>query len=485
MKKERVDLNVKDSTRTNSSEKSLIPLESILENINEGICVVDKYGTVVYWNKRSAELYGIKEEEIIGKSIKKFFPNALCQDVLSSGKPIEYVEHRPREGNVVVISSIPIIQNGQVVGAVSIDQDISEIRKLSKELNEAKSRIKYLEYAEEELKKLHKDRSFEHMVYKSKKMYDLVMVARKVARSDASIMIFGESGTGKDLFAHAIHRESQRCDKPFVVVDCSSIPPNLIESELFGYEPGAFTGAQKKGKPGKFEMANGGTVFLDEIGELPLEMQAKLLRVLENKEFYRVGGVKPIKVDIRVISATNRDIKKKIDEGSFREDLLYRLDVVSLKIPPLRERPDDIPVLIDFFLKQFSVKNKKIIDAIEPDVVDMLLHYSWPGNVRELKNVIERLVILAEDNAIRVEHLPGVIKDFFRKDKSYLSKKDRVHHLKLDEAVAQAERRAIVDALKAANYNKAKAAKILDIPRSTLYYKMQTLEIDLEEGAQD
>ncbi|WP_282434376.1 sigma 54-interacting transcriptional regulator, partial [Pelotomaculum sp. FP] len=243
---------------------------------------------------------------------------------------------------------------------------------MSFELQEAKNRIKYLERAEEVIKQIHGNYGFERIVYKSKQMYDLIMIAKKVAESDVSVMIVGESGTGKDLFAYAIHEESMRCDQPFVVVDCSAIPSSLIESELFGYESGAFTGAQKKGKPGKFEIADGGTVFLDEIGELPLEMQSKLLRVLESHEFYRVGGVKPIKVDIRVIAATNREMATMLKNGTFRQDLFYRLNVFSLKLPALRERPEDIPILIDYYLKKHSVVNHKLIDKIAPEVMAML-----------------------------------------------------------------------------------------------------------------
>ncbi|ADL08421.1 sigma-54 interaction domain-containing protein [Thermosediminibacter oceani] len=452
-----------------------IPLESILENINEGICVIDRSRRVIYWNRQAEKLYGIKKDQILGRDIVQFFPNALALEVLKTGKPIEYVEHRPREGNVVVISSIPIKKDGELLGVVSIDQDITEIRKLSYELQKARNRIQYLEYVEEEIKKLHRDFNFENIVYKSKTMYDLILLAMKVAESDASVLIQGESGTGKDLFARAIHQGSQRKDKPFVVVDCSSIPESLLESELFGYEPGAFTGAQKKGKPGKFELAEGGTVFLDEIGEMPLEMQSKLLRVLENREFYRVGGVKPVKVNIRIISATNRDLAEMVKQGKFREDLFYRLDVVSLKIPPLRERPEDIPVLIDYYLKKYSVENKKVIDRIEPAAVEMLLNYPWPGNVRELKNVVERLVILAEDGSILAEHLPQSIKKYFE-NTTRITDKDRF--MKLEQVVAEAEKKAITHALKMTGNNKAKAAEMLGIPRSTLYYKIKTLKIE-------
>lgn len=452
-----------------------VPLDKVLEHINEGICVIDSQMRVVYWNKKAEELYGIKKEQIIDQDIRMFFPNALALEVLRTGKPMEFVEHRPREGSVAIISSIPIMENEAIAWVVSIDQDVTEIKKLSNELKKAEDKIKYLEYLKEEIKKLYPETETDNFVYKSKVMYDLLMLAKKVAESDASVLIQGESGTGKDLLARTIHYSSARRDMPFVVVDCSSIPENLIESELFGYESGAFTGAQKKGKPGKFEIADGGTVFLDEIGELPLEMQSKLLRVLENREFYRVGGIKPIKVNIRIIAATNRDLKEMVKEGKFREDLFYRLDVVSIKVPPLRERTEDIPYLINYFLKKFSVENKKVINRIEPCAMEMMLKYPWPGNVRELKNVVERLVILAEDGVIREDMLPNSLLNYFEHKKDGPSRE--LGNLSLERVVQEAERKAIMEALKISNYNKAKAAEILGIPRSTLYYKMQSLGI--------
>ncbi len=454
-----------------------ISFEKILEHINEAICVVDKEAMVTYINKSFEGTYGIKREEIVGKSVQTFFPNALCLKVLQTKQAVEYVEHRPREGNVVMISSIPIYEQEQLIGAVSIDQDITEIRRISGELEEARNRIRYLEYAEEIIQTIHGKSGFQKILYKSKLMYDLIMMAQRVAESDASVTIVGESGTGKDLFAQAIHGESMRKERPFVVVDCSAIPAMLMESELFGYEAGAFTGAHKKGKQGKFEVANGGTIFLDEIGELPLEMQSKLLRVLESQEFYRVGGLKPIKVDVRVIAATNRSLVAMISQGTFRKDLYYRLNVFTLKIPSLRERPDDIPLLIDFYLKRYSVLNNRVIDRIDPEVTAILRHYHWPGNVRELKNVMERLVVLADGNAISARQLPLVLENLQKNEsgeKPELATQFKTL-LKLEETLLAAEEQAIMLALDAAGNNKAKAAKILDIPRSTLYYKLQKL----------
>jgi len=478
--KDKLNLCEKKNKENGLSQPQLaIPLENILEHINESICVVSEVGTVVYWNRNAEQLYGINRQQILQNHIQQFFPNALCMEVLKTGKAIEYVEHRPRAENVVIISTIPIKEGDRLVGVVSIDQDITEFRRLRSELAEAKKRIKYLEYAEEEIKRLQGNKAFTNIIYRSKQMYDLIMMAQRVSESEASVMIIGESGTGKDLFAQAIHRGSNRKDAPFVVVDCSSIPQSLIESELFGYEPGAFTGAQKKIKLGKFEIAHNGTVFLDEIGELPLEMQSKLLRVLESGEFYRVGGVGTVKINIRIISATNRDMDQMLKKGTFRQDLFYRLNVFTLRIPGLRERTDDIPVLIDYYLKKHSVANNKVIDKIAPEVMKVLLYYRWPGNVRELRNVMERLVILAEDQTITAQLLPLLLESFLKEHSEVLATTAPQPQLKLVDVVLAAEKQAVLHALAVAGNNKAKAAEILDIPRSSLYYKIEKLGITL------
>lgn len=478
MKDELILCEQKINDNTFVSDPWSISQVNILEHINESICVVSETGTVMYWNRNAEQLYGITRQQILQNKIQLFFPNALCLEVLKTGQAIEYVEHRPREGNVVIISTIPIKKGNKLIGAVSIDQDITEFRRLRSQLTEARNRIKYVEYTEE-IKKMQGTRGFDSIIYRSKQMYDLIMMAKRVSETEASVMIVGESGTGKDLFAQAIHLGSNRKNAPFVVVDCSSIPPSLIESELFGYEPGAFTGAQKKIKLGKFEIANHGTVFLDEIGELPLEMQSKLLRVLESGEFYRVGGINTIKIDIRIISATNREMEQMLQRGTFRQDLFYRLNVFTLKIPGLRERVADIPMLIDHYLKRYSVANNKMIDQIAPEVMEVLLNYPWPGNVRELKNVMERLVILAEDNIISTQLLPLLLESFLQEHSDVLKTAALPPQRKLVDVVLAAEKQAILHALAAAGNNKAKAAEILDIPRSSLYYKIEKLGIDL------
>lgn len=300
------------------------------------------------------------------------------------------------------------------------------------------------------------------------RVYQLI---HKVARTDTTVLIQGESGTGKELVAYTIHHHSSRRDKSFVTVDCGAIPGDLIESELFGHEKGAFTGASQR-KIGKFELARGGTLFLDEIGNLPLSGQAKLLRVLEQKQITRVGGTSTIPVDVRIIAATNLLLRQAVREGKFREDLFYRLNVFTLELPPLRERKEDIPLLAENFLHRFAQQQKKRLRGISPEAMEVLLDYSWPGNVRELRNVLERAVILAEDQ-ITPEHLP---------DLTLFSPVSFSPPLPFSEAkeklLADLEKKYILDALAKSRGNKAKAARALQINYKTLYDKLKKYGIE-------
>jgi len=300
----------------------------------------------------------------------------------------------------------------------------------------------------------------------SDKMQEVFKTALKAAKSKATILLMGESGTGKELIARAIHFESDRAKGPFIAINCAAIPENLLEAELFGYEKGAFTGALVS-KPGKFELANGGTIFLDEIGDMSLALQAKLLRVIQEKVFERVGGTKPIKVDVRIIAATNKNLEEMVRQNTFREDLYYRLNVIPIFLPPLRERREDIPLLIDHFLKKFNEEYGKNL-GISEDAVRALINYSWPGNVRELENTIERLVVLTEGTEITFEDLPFYIKRH---------KKSKLEFLKgiqsLPAQIEHLEKKAIEEALKACNYNQTKAAKLLGLTKRQINYKIK------------
>lgn len=314
------------------------------------------------------------------------------------------------------------------------------------------------------------------MVGVSSALKEIMRQAREVARHpEATVLITGESGTGKELIAKSIHHLSERREAPLIEINCASIPVNLLESELFGHEKGSFTDATVR-KQGLFEMANRGTIFLDEVGEMEPAMQAKLLRVLENRSVRRVGGTKWIEVDVRVIAATNRNLKDAIQQGDFREDLYYRLNVFPIHIPALRERREDIPALVTFFLEFYSRKFSRAFSAIDPDALRIMMAYSWPGNIRELKNSIERICIMQSGPKLLPEHLPPEIRG---SDKESLSSAnpDAAFEVGLEEAVAEYERRVILAALQRSNRNVLQAAQILKVPRGTLRYKMEKLEI--------
>jgi len=308
---------------------------------------------------------------------------------------------------------------------------------------------------------------FENIIAKSSKMQRVIEVIKVVAKSNATILITGESGTGKELVARAIHSQSHRRNKPFVAVSCSALPESLLESELFGHEKGSFTGAYAQ-KKGKFEFANGGTLFLDEVGEMSANIQVHLLRVLEEKEFTRVGGNEPIRVDVRVISATNKDLRKAIEKQEFREDLYYRLNVVNIELPPLRERKDDVPLLAEHFLHKFAMENQKEITGFSPEAMELVLDYDWPGNVRELENAIERAVILAKDSIITIADLP---QENLSPAYSTTPRKN----------LKEVERGHIWSVLRETGENYSEAARILGISRMTLYNKAKEYGFDVKK----
>lgn len=447
-------------------------LAAVVDTINEAITIIDCNEDVVCWNPRAEKLYDIPAEKIIGQPIKAFFTDLVATRVLHENREVRNSYHQPCTGTHVLINAGPIHAGDALIGSISAERDITELVQLHEDLSRANSQVQQLE---KEIKSLNsRPDAFKEVIGHSSRLAEAVAVARRVAGTNASVLIRGESGTGKDLFAEAMHRESGRSSKPFIAINCGAIPPTLFESELFGYRGGAFTGADRRGKPGKFELADGGTVFLDEIGELPAEMQVKLLRVIQQNVFYRVGGNESIKVDVRIIAATHRDLEDMIAKRQFREDLYYRLNVVALEIPPLRERKEDIPELVYKFINEFSRQHKRNISRAAPEVMSILLGYSWPGNVRELRNVIERLVVLTEGDTINVDHLPKTLR---RQTPESMGQDS---FLTLADLTRQNERDIIARALEQAGGNKARTAKALGIPRSTLYYRMKALQLDTE-----
>lgn len=438
---------------------------NILDNMHEAICISDDKGIVSYWNKSAEKLYGIGTDKVIGKHVGEVFPNAMIMRVLKDGKPIENMQHEPVEGKSVILSTIPIYNSeNKIVAVVSTDRDITEEVKLSTQLEDARKRVKILQDTYQ--REFVLQHSFDNITGKSKGMIEAINLAQKVAPTSASVLLTGESGTGKDVFARAIHNASQR-KGDLIAVNCSAIPYQLLESELFGYVEGAFTGASKGGRTGKFELANNGTLFLDEIGDMPMEMQAKLLRVLQDGVIYRLGSERPVSTNARIIAATNRDLKKLIKEKSFREDLFYRLAVVQIDLPPLRDRSEDIKDLITLFINQVSKKERINIKNVDPGIYSILSSYKWEGNVRELKNVVQRMVVLSNNGEITIEDIPEYI---LKEGRNIQRKLD--YGMNLEKAIEAVEREMIREALKRSNGNKQEAAKILNVKRSTLYYKL-------------
>ncbi|TCO74740.1 sigma-54 dependent transcriptional regulator PrdR [Marinisporobacter balticus] len=449
-------------------EKAGIKLEHVVNSLHEAVCVIDENGKVILWNKSAEKLHNVAASEIIGKPLADFFPEAMNVKVFHTKKPVENVYHSPRENCHIVISSVPIFIDESFLGVVSTEQDVSELQKLVKELQKANDTLVFLK---KEVERYAND-GFGKVIGKNLELLKKIEIARQVGKTKVNILITGESGTGKEVFARAIHDYSGEKGL-FIPINCSAIPNELFESELFGYEQGAFTGANKKGKMGLFEMANEGTIFLDEIGDLPMFMQAKLLRVLQDKVVRRIGGEHYTDINMRVISATNKNLKEMVESGIFREDLYYRLDVVQIQLPPLRERGGDIVLLINYFLKELSKQNNKEITKIDPEVMEVLQRYVWKGNIRELKNTVEYLVVLCRGDTITTDLIPNYIIEETKKKKYKVG-----GPLDLNKSLIAFEIDLIRQALKLAKGNKAQAAKLLNIPRTTLYSKIKNYEMD-------
>jgi len=451
------------------TERMMNQMMYLVDYSYEAICVIDTEGIVSVWNRSCENLYDIKREDIVGKHISEYFPNAMGLKVLGTKKPVKNALHRPRKDSYVIINAFPIYIEGEFTGVVTTDRDVTEINNLAYDLEKANEAIAMLE---SHIKEISGD-NFKNIIGNSIKINNCIKVAKQIAKTETSILITGESGTGKELFARAIHDYSGRKGM-FVPVNCSSIPSELFESEMFGYVEGAFTGARKKGKAGLFELANEGTIFLDEIGEMPLQMQSKLLRVLQERRLRRIGDEKSIPIDIRVISATNKNLAEMVDDKTFRDDLYYRLQVVNIELPPLRERQNDIILLARHFLTEMAEKNNRRIPELDRDVLEALRACTWKGNIRELKNVMEYIVVVCgEDGLATLDTLPanmtmGSIKKAV--DGAYIE-------TDLNEAVKNLEINHISLALKECGGNRKKAALMLNIPRTTLYYKMDQYKI--------
>ena len=373
------------------------------------------------------------------------------------------------EGRDILINRIPIWQNGEIIGAIghSMVLDMSGAKILMKKLQETQ---KELSVYKDEVNAIYQAKwRFEDLIGRSSEFVTIKAMAQQFAQTSSTLLITGESGTGKDMFAQAIHNASSYRTGPFIRINCVTLPENLLESELFGYEDGAFTGAKKGGKPGKFELARGGTVFLDEIGDMPMSMQTKLLSVLQERVIERVGGTKPIEVNVRVIAATNRNLEEMVANHEFREDLYYRLNVVRLHIPPLRKRIEDLPLLVSGLMPRINQKLGTSVNRISEQALEVLRNYSWPGNVRELENMLERAINLAHIRA--AECIDTVdVSTLLTNDTPITVDTDS--RRKLNEAIDELEKSMIIKALEETGYNKTKTAQVLGIHSSALYRKL-------------
>jgi len=443
-------------------------LDTVLNIIYDGIILVDDNGCITLANRVFTEFMDMLPEDIVGKHITAILDGSRLHIVAKTGVP-ETGEIQKIRGKPLIVSRLPIIKDGRAVGAVGkiVFPQLAEIQELAEKLGFLQNKVAYYQ---EELQKTKTARTvLDGIVAESPAMKNIKQEIMQVAGSTSTIMITGESGTGKEVVAQAIHMCSDRSDGPFIKVNCAAIPENLLEAEIFGYAPGAFTGAVKNGKPGRFELADGGTIFLDEIGDMSLALQAKILRVLQEREFERVGATRSIRVNVRILAATNKDLKKAIADGIFREDLFYRLNVISLHLPSLRERSGDIEPLARNFIEKYNLILKAGIKGISASAMAVLLRHGWPGNVRELENVIERAVNYARSDFIQVAHLPPYLANAFAQLKNGSGGEISSYRSKLNET----EREMIVSALEKAGGNKTRAAKILNLSRSRLYVKLK------------
>ena len=442
-------------------------LETMLAAPDELIVVVNKNGYIENISQAYGDFLGIQVQNAIGRHVTEVIENTRMDIVVKTGVP-ETGETQDIHGEKMIATRIPIRKNGMVIGAYGrvLVRNTRELHMLHDKLSSIEMELNMYKRTFEKINTA--KYTVDDIIGECSIMQDLKDSVRKVAKTNSNVLIMGESGTGKELFAHSIHAGSMRRKAPFVCVNCGSIPEQLIESELFGYEEGAFTGARKGGKIGLFPAAHGGTIFLDEIGELPLPMQVRLLRVLQDREIQRVGSNVREKVNVRVVAATNRNLYQMVKKGEFRSDLYYRLNVVTLHLPLLRERKEDLPLLIQMILSKISKKESLGAIEISREAMDHLLRYDWPGNVRELENVLERAINFTDaGEKIKAKNLPERITG------SMVSRTV----MPLKELMENTEKDAIKDALLRCRNCKAKAANELGISRTTLYEKMTKYEI--------
>lgn len=449
-------------TKTKHMAESKKPdpmLEIILNSIADGVFTIDLQQQVTSLNRAAEHITGISRKQAIGQKCFDVFHANICQGscamekTLRTGKPIIDLKITilNSQGRVIPVSVSTAVlknKNGTVIGGVETFRDLSTIEEMRKEIA--------------------KQYSFQDIVSKHHEIQNIFNILPDIAKSNSTVLIEGPSGSGKELFARAIHNQSNRARGPYVVVNCGALPDTLLESELFGYVKGAFTDA-KQDKPGRFARAEGGTLFLDEIADLPLSLQVKLLRVLQNGEYEPLGATKSIKANVRIIAATNQNLTQLLSEGKFREDLYYRLNIIKITLPPLARRREDIPLLVNHFIQKFNAKMGKEIAAVTPEVMEFFMSYDFPGNIRELENIIEHAFVLCHGSTIAMHHLPQELKARTDSPKDALA----AQYPRLKEVEAQ----VIIETLQKCRGNRAMAARELGIDRTTLWRKMKKLGI--------
>ncbi len=442
-------------------------LETIIDNAYEWLVVVNKDGMIDYMNKTYCEFLEVDRETVVGRHVTDVIENTRMHIVARSGN-MELADLQYIRGNYMIANRVPIYQDDEIIGAVGtvIFRDTEQWKQMNTHIKVLLSELEY--YRSGSSKENGASYSLYDIVGTSEPIRSLKEKVKQVASGNVSVLIRGESGTGKELFAHSIHQLSERSNRPFIKVNCGAIPDQLLESELFGYEEGAFTGAKKGGKLGKFELADKGTIFLDEIGDMPANMQVKLLRVLQDREVERVGSLRTKKVDVRIIAATNRPLEAMVEERRFREDLFYRINVIQLFIPALRERVQDVKPLAESFVRKISAKAGKRVIGIEDNAMQLLLQHNWPGNARELENALEASVHLTRTETVNVASLP----DYLKENEGLVT-----GNRKLKDIVEKAESEAIRKTLIQCENDKLAAAKILGIGKTSLYDKINKYDL--------
>ncbi|MDF2682268.1 MAG: transcriptional regulator [Brevibacillus sp.] len=452
-----------------------IDLEAMLNSLYDIVHVTDAEGKTIYCTETYEQFIGVSRNEMLGRNIEDFynlgyFKPTITMRVIRERKKVHTIQTTFQNRKLFVVGTPIFDKAGNFLGVVNISTDITHQEKLQSELNEAKNLSTI--YFEEMDKYSNENKEDASFIYRSSSMEHIVEMAKRLAQVDSTVILLGESGVGKGVLAKYIHKNSARKDKHFVQINCGAIPDTLLESELFGYEKGAFTGAGKEGKIGLIEKANGGTLFLDEIGEMPLRLQVKLLTTLQEKTITRLGGSTPKKIDIKLITATNKNLKRMVENGEFREDLYYRIHVIPMEIPPLRERPEEIPLLTRYFLDYYSRKynlNKQLSDKC----YQILEKYEWPGNVRELENLIERLVVTSKGDIITSEQIPSSIANMVASGKNGIKVFDL---LPMTEAVEEVERQLLQRAFDRYKTT-TKMAEVLGISQPSVSRKLKKYNI--------